>query len=438
MEIVARHDLGAEAWDRIVLSSPDGWTWALYDWQEMILGVERWRMQEQGFAVKKGSQVLAVVPLHYQPDENYLTSSGWGWTGPVLADGISSKLEKKIRGAIYDRIVDLGKTLRARVYLEGAPPITRRSLENKWAVNPCIASGLTDTSTQSLILDLTQSEDELWLGLSQDARQQIKKAEKNGYTVNLCSWKDNVDRYYQLHCETYTRTGVPPHPRAYFEGVAQSVDPEKYTALWGGVSPDGEVIAYHNDCCFGDAALYHTGCSSPEHMVSGINYLIFWHAILGSKRAGRKWYEIGEVFPGAKGNKEEGLSIFKSKFGGEVHRYFRSSLALSATSADSAVGKKIAMKNWLRSGKVLVTEVLGVKFTKRIAIIARSAIRLVRFGLQTIKFMRRVAWGMYSRLRKVLIPQIPFIRPFWGREELATLADSQNTRTDWQENEKRY
>ncbi len=45
--------------------------------------------------------------------------------------------------------------------------------------------------------------------------------------------------------------------------------------------------------------------------------------MLGAKEEGFRWYEVGEIFPGTLDEKLKGLSTFKSKFGGELYRFYR-------------------------------------------------------------------------------------------------------------------
>src|SRR3546814_15950730 len=82
-------------------------------------------------------------------------------------------------------------------------------------------------------------------------------------------------------CETYRRTGVPPHPREYFEGIAKWTAPAEHSVLWRVRDASGAVIGYHNDACFGNGAYYHTGCSADGVGETGTGYLLFWEAMMG-------------------------------------------------------------------------------------------------------------------------------------------------------------
>jgi hypothetical protein len=136
-----------------------------------------------------------------------------------------------------------------------------------------------------------------------------------------------LDEYYLTHLETYRRTGASHHPKEYFEIIAETAH-RGQAVLWVGRDPSGKPVAFHNCARYRKGSLYNTGCCKTEHLRSGINYLLFWNAIVGAKEDGCNWYEVGEVFPNETGGKLRGLSIFKEKFDGELYRYYRAEIQL--------------------------------------------------------------------------------------------------------------
>ena len=171
------------------------------------------------------------------------------------------------------------------------------------------------------MIDLAADEAKLWRGLSETARQTVRKAAKAGVTVEQADWVTAVDKYYSIHQENYRRTGVTPHPKTYFSGIAQKMAPLGHSVLWLARNAGGEPIAYHNDMHFKEAAWYHTGCSTAAALNCGANYLLFWRAMLGAKITGRRWYDCGEIFPRGSDAKRDGLTLFKTRFGGAPRRF---------------------------------------------------------------------------------------------------------------------
>lgn len=306
-------------WDRVVHHSDDGWAFSLAGWLEMVTPI--WQMENRSFAIRENGRLVAVMPLHWVPAAKRLVSGGWGHGGPVILADVSPADRRRLWRAVFSRVGEIAIQLGADSINVMISPLCQSSLTNRWGVNPLVEFGFADVSTHTRIINLRQEENELWFGLAQDARQQVKRARTAGYTVRRCSWKEMVDEYYRVHVENYHRTGVKPHPKAYFEGIANL--PNDQHVLWVGFAPNGRPVAFHNDARFGVTALYQTGCSETAHLKSGINYRLFWEVLLGAKADGCAWYETGEAFLQATGGKEKGLTDFKAKFGGELHRFFR-------------------------------------------------------------------------------------------------------------------
>lgn len=322
-------EVSATDWDALVEGSPDGWVWALTSWRRLILSVPAWGLEDLSFAVATGSKLLAVMPLQYYPAARKVASSGWGLVGPVLSAALAAGERAPLVAAILRHAEALAQAKGASQVEVASLPLTATARTAAWGVNPFVPFGYEDHSTHARILDLAQGADAIWAGASKTARQQVKRAQSLGHVVRRLDWAAALDRYYELHATTYRRTGVVPHPREYFEGIARELAPRGHAVLWAAVGSDGIPIAFRNDARLGDGVLYHTGCSTTEALDTGVNYLLAWEAIRGAIADGFRWYEMGEVFPAASDGKTRGLTEFKSRFGGDLRRSFKASRQLS-------------------------------------------------------------------------------------------------------------
>jgi SAM-dependent methyltransferase len=386
MEFVSlTFEISAE-WDRVVYDSPDGWTFSLYPWLEMVTQV--WKMENHSFALCENGKWVAVMPLHWIPAERRISSSGWGFGGPIILSGVPKPDRHRLWRTCWTRAKDISEKLGAKKITASISPINQCSLNNPWGVNPLVEAGFIDSSTHTRVVNLLPDEKVLWFGLEKDARQKIKQARSAGYSVRKCSWKEMLEDYYRIHVQNYQRTGVTPHPKAYFEGIANQ--PNEHHVLWAGFDPQGQPIAFHNDARFGKTAVYHTGCSESGHLKSGINYLLFWEAILGEKREGLTWYETGESFPEAISGKTKGLTDFKGKFGGELHRLFRGELVLETDEFKSAEAAapvvipeslptfKHQVYLWLSATRDLMNRIIGKRLTRIIQTIFFTLFKFVK------------------------------------------------------------
>lgn len=326
MNFVTFGSIDPQEWDNLVLSSDDGWVFSLHSWQKLIAAVPRWRLQDCSFGITQEGELLAVVPLHYTDIDNSISSTGWGSSGPVFSSRLTSENLRDVETAAYNKINQIAFEVGAKRISITISPLTKRCLANTCGINPLHRFGYDDVSTQTMIVDLTQTQDQLWQGLSQIARRKIRSAQQDGYVVERCNWSECLNLYYRIHTETYARSGLAPHDLAYFAGIAHGPAAKGYYNLLGARSKTGKIVAFHNSAKMPHAALYNTGCSLGESFESGVNYFLMWEAMLAAKHDGCAWYEVGEFFPGARDDKSAGLTNIKTKFGGEGHRYFKGAI----------------------------------------------------------------------------------------------------------------
>jgi len=369
MEIVPFSDDIAAKWDKLVAASPDGFALALSAWRAVMLGVPKWEIRDYSFAVSDGNRLLGVMPLQYCPAENMMSSTGWGASGPVAAKHLGHKQRRKVLAAMLDYAEQKARECYAGEFSFSLPPVASASLDAPWGVNPYCEFGFHDVSGISRIVDLSQPEKYLWRACSETGRHAVARARDAGYAVTLGDWQAELDNFYALHQETYIRTHVPPLPREYFAGIAEYMASGGNALLWVCRDMAGHAVAYHNSVIFQDRGLYHAGCSASAKSADGINYLLFWEALCGLKQRGIRWYDCSEVFPQVDdpGDKRYGLTVFKSKFGGENHRYFKCYKRLPRT--------------FLGSGKHALAGVIGQEPVERLSKCVRSFLS----GLRAIK-----------------------------------------------------
>jgi lipid II:glycine glycyltransferase (peptidoglycan interpeptide bridge formation enzyme) len=338
IEFVERSNIAEADWNDVVLDSPDGWVFALFAWQDLIVAVSEWGLRDHSFAVAAEGRLIAAVPLQFNPGTGGLGMSAWGGCGPIIRERIAGQQKSDLLNRIYENCRNIAVREKAARLEFAQSATTNACISNRYGVNHSLFHGFEDRSGLTQVIDLTPSLDDLWSGLSKNARNIIRRAEKSGFYATQVDWLEHLDRYYALHCETYKRTGVAPHPYAYFSGIAEKMGPSGHAALFAAFDDRGEVLAYHNDACFSSGALYHTGCSASNAQDKGANYLLLWRAIVASKEAGRMVYEVGPIFPNASDPKQRGLTLFKTRFGGSPRRAMRSTLIYPVKSDSGVAG----------------------------------------------------------------------------------------------------
>lgn len=403
-EILHFEKISAGDWDDLVEHSPDGFVFALSYWQAIVMGVNEWGYKDYSFGIRENNKLIGVMPLHYREANKTMWSGGWGGSGPVLAGTLGYKQRKKAAKSMFAYAEHCAAVAGAEILSFCLPPTTETSLCARWGVSPWFGYGFRNSSGVVRIVDLSKDKNELWKGINPQTRTCINHAIKEGYEVHRGIWEKELDEYYRLHVATYTRTGVPPIPKAYFAGIARVSAPDGHSVLWVCKDRNGKTVSYHNSSIFGSRGVYTSGCSDKTLAGSNSGALLFWRAMLGLKEMGLKWYEAGELFdvcdPGTPA-KLVSLTSYKKKFGGENHYIFRYSKMLKkeppARTQTQAPGRKQLAKNFLHAGKMLLESFIGHSC-------ANSIGKFVKFPWRIIKKVENI------RKRP---SRIAFIRPSW-------------------------
>lgn len=324
LRCIDRQSIGRNDWNSFVDSSSEAWLWHRYETQDAL---QHWRGREDisFMIIDSADGIVCMVPLHVVSARRapILTSIIDSLGGPAFRDGISVRVRRRTQEYLRDVLLTLSSKRACNeitLSIASLTPFVRG--ERCPRVNPLLELGCENTLSQTWVIDIRRGKAALWNSFEGRARTAIRKAEKLGVTVRLADQPDDLDRYYKLHCETYCRTGVTPHPKAYFEAIWRDFFSQGLARIWF-AEVDGKVLAAENFGVFKGAAIYWTGAASTEGLEVGANPLLQWTAMQWMADAGVDWYETGEAFPNAPAGKARGLSDFKKSFGGELYPYYK-------------------------------------------------------------------------------------------------------------------
>ncbi len=189
----------------------------------------------------------------------------------------------------------------------------------------------------TVILDLTISENEIMQRMKQKTRYNIRLAERKGVKVREGK-KEDIPLLYQMYAETSKRDGFIIRDEGYYTttwGLFLANCPEFLTQEGEGCDPrinvwqpfakiliaeyEGDPIAALILFVFGAKAWYMYGMSTERHREKMPNYLLHWRAIQWLRQIGVKEYDLW----GAPERFDEtdpmyGVYRFKIGFGGET------------------------------------------------------------------------------------------------------------------------
>ena len=151
-------------------------------------------------------------------------------------------------------------------------------------------------------------------------RRAIRKAEKAQVRAQVFTTLDAVRTYYELHCRTRRKHGVPPQAFSFFKNIYEYI-----------IKPGGGFVcvAYHKDrpvaagvfLHHGHVGMYKFGASDEASLQLRGNDLVMWEAMRTCSTLGCDVFSMGRTAP-----ENGGLRRFKCGFGAQekqivYHRY---------------------------------------------------------------------------------------------------------------------
>lgn len=169
----------------------------------------------------------------------------------------------------------------------------------------------------TIILDLTQSEDDLLKAMRRQTRYEVRRAEKLGITVSYSNEKSLFEEFHQVQAETAARQHfIPPDLDTLLaERTAFGDNARLYVAH----AADGAPIAYGLILISGDEAEYFEAASTElNHKLPGA-YALQWQVIRDLKALGLKRYNLWGIAPANQPeHRYAKVTTFKKGFGGEI------------------------------------------------------------------------------------------------------------------------
>lgn len=159
------------------------------------------------------------------------------------------------------------------------------------------------------VLDLTPGPDQIFRGLRDSTRRNIKRAQNAGVTVTVSDAADDLLEFCRLNCMTRREHGLPPQPAKFFGNIQRHVLARGHgmvvLASYGGNTIAGAVY-FH----FGRNAVYKYGASDRRYQNLRANNLVMWEAIRRYASDNLRLFDFGRTEPG-----NEGLLQFKRGWG---------------------------------------------------------------------------------------------------------------------------
>ena len=156
----------------------------------------------------------------------------------------------------------------------------------------------------TLILDLSRSEDELQDAMAKKTRQYIRKSAKEGLTIHLVRRREMLADLLKIYHDTASRAGFALHDDQYYYDVFDKLGDA--SVIFAAANEHGPVAFLWLAVSAGTAFELYGGMNE-EGQAMRANYALKWHAITECKRWGIEQYDLNGLL-------NDRISTFKRGF----------------------------------------------------------------------------------------------------------------------------
>lgn len=190
----------------------------------------------------------------------------------------------------------------------------------------------------TVMIDLTKSEDEMLASMRRQTRYEVRRAGKQGITVEKDNSEEIFKEFHKVQADTARRQNfVPPNLKTLMaEREAFGDNISIYTAK----TSEGKPIAYGMIIRDGKEGDYYEAASTELNRKMPGAYALLWQAMCDLKNGGYERFNLWGIAPAGQPNhRYAGVTTFKTGFGGEVVEY--------VPAHDMIISRAKYLKNWV-------------------------------------------------------------------------------------------
>lgn len=233
--------------------------------------------------------------------------------GPIVAH---EKYKENVVKELKKYLVELGKKEKAAFIR--ICPLFPQSEENLQIFQ---SQGFKDAPIHMMhpettwILDISKDEETIMREMKKNHRNLIRRAEKDGVTIEMGDSEEFLKTFYDIHMETVERHHFVPFSYEYIKNEVSSFKQDDRIKIFN-ARYEGKIISSAIIVFYGNEAFYHHGASSSEYAKVPSSYLALWEAIREAKRRGIGKFNFYGIVDDNPKHPWYGLSRFKQGFGG--------------------------------------------------------------------------------------------------------------------------
>lgn len=167
---------------------------------------------------------------------------------------------------------------------------------------------------ETIVLDLTQSESDLWKGLRRALKTQINKADKLGIKVEHVTTESDLKEFVQNYNVFARHKSIPQISKTISRSLYKRIfSDEGHGHIWL-ARHKGKIVSGVAIIISADRAIYEWGFKNlnSENKFLPVSHKLHWEAILWLKQKGLRFYDFGGY--DAAEDPSYGLNHFKLGF----------------------------------------------------------------------------------------------------------------------------
>jgi len=299
--------LDVTRWSAFVDGRPDASIFHTVEMHRAFAEADRYRPVVWA-AVDGGGEIRALLtPVEIstlgRPFRS-LTTRSVAFAGPLLAsdEDRGEALETLLRA--YQRVNNRSSTLTE----------VRNVADPTDAASSFAACGFEHQAHLNFLVDLSSPEEELWSRVAQSARRNIRKARREGVTIEEAAESSEIREGYEVLRDVYHRIRVPLPDRSLFAACHRILGPigrfKVLLARRAGRTVGVLTLLLHNEVI----TYWYTGTVRGSASTQAGDLLV-WHAIASGHAAGYRTLDFGGA---GVPNQPYGVRDFKAKYGGRL------------------------------------------------------------------------------------------------------------------------
>lgn len=263
-----------DAWDRFVLSSPDGTVFHLSAWKRIV--AEVFRHTPHYLVAIEDEEIRGVLPLF---EVRGLLTGRVLVSTPYAAYGGLCGADPAARSALLDRAGELAAELGSRY------------VELRTRFDP-IRGLPTRSSFVTFVKRIDPDPDANFAALSRKRRHMIRRGIRDGLEGRT-GWEPLAD-FHDLYARNRRRLGSPPFPRRLFERIRDELGERAgLLTIWRGRRMVAGVLSLY----YRDQVIPYYGASRPGTVA--VNDFMYWELMRAACLEGRRVFDFGQSHAGS-------------------------------------------------------------------------------------------------------------------------------------------